>query len=192
MPNAQLLQDTINFNATPGMGDSAVLHKAMGFFLREGLGATAWPSAPNIDEQRKMLPILEGFAKAMVLCASGDGELADAEREWILGFCANAGATYELIEELRQLQPGDLNPMDLLQKTERPGLFTHALIFYAIKASDADGVLEAGELATIKFMAQVLDVDEPTVDRLVELHREEQAFVAKKNALLFPNGHPWA
>ncbi len=191
MSNAQLLQNTIDFNAPPGKGDSAVLHRAMGFFLREGLGAKAWPEAPNIDEQRKMLPILEGFAKAMLLCASGDGELADAERNWILGFVANSGATFELLEELKALQPGDLNPMDLLQKTERPGLFTHALIFYAIKASDADGVLDPNELGTIKLMAQVLGVESKIVDRLVELHREEQAFQKHKNALLFPNGHPW-
>ena len=37
---------------------------------------TRLPVAPNLDEQRKMLPLLEGFAKAMLLCASGDGELA--------------------------------------------------------------------------------------------------------------------
>ncbi len=191
MSDGQLLQDTIDFNAAPGTGDSAVLHRAMGFFLREGLGATKWPEAPNINEQRKMLPILEGFAKAMLLCASGDGELADAERNWILGFVANSGATYELLEELRTLQPGDLNPMDLLQKTERPGLFTHALIYYAIKASDADGVLDPSELGTIKLMAQVLGVDEGTVDSLVDFHREEQAFQTRKTQLLFPNGHPW-
>ena len=39
-----------------------------------------------------MLPLLEGFAKAMILCAAGDGELAPAEREWILG-----GVTRRLI-----------------------------------------------------------------------------------------------
>ncbi|MCA9689676.1 MAG: hypothetical protein KC636_08700 [Myxococcales bacterium] len=188
----KLLQDTIDFNAPPGTGDSAVLHQAQIWFLREHLGSVKLPVAPNMDEQRKMLPILEGFAKAMILCAAGDGDLADEERAYILGFCANCGATHELLEELRNLDHRDLNPQQLLAMTERPGLFTHALIYYAIKAADGDGVLDDREVAVITMMSHVLGVGAETVQELVVLHREEQAFHRKKMAALFPNGHPWA
>jgi uncharacterized membrane protein YebE (DUF533 family) len=191
MSEHPLLQDTIDFDAPPGTGDSAVLLRAMQFFLRYQLGAQSMPQAPNIDELRKMLPILEGYVKALVVCAAGDGELDDAERAWIVGFCANAGGTFELVEELRTLNPSDVNVMQLMQMTERPGLFTHALIYNAIQASDADGVLDERELATIQMMAGALGVSRDYVDELVALYEEEKAFFARKMAKLFPNGHPW-
>ncbi len=192
MTTSTLLQDTIDFDAPAGTGDPAVLHQALVFFLRHQLGATRLPVAPNLDEQRKMLPLLEGFAKAMLLCASGDGELAPSEREWILGFSANAGATDALLQELRTLNPRTLDPFKLLQQTERPGLFVHALIYHAIKASDADGVLEPREVQTIRTMATLFQVPSAEVDGLFELHAEEKAFQERKMARLFPNGHPWA
>lgn len=186
-----LLQDTIDFSAPRGTGDSAVLHQALVFFLRHQLGSTALPAAPNLQEQRKMLPLLEGFSKAMIICAAGDGRLAPEELEWILGFTANSGGTFELLEELRNLDPGKLDPMELLAKTERPGLFVHALVYHAIKAADADGVLEPGEIQMIGAMAMVLGLSQEEVEKLFALHREEKEFQARKMATLFPNGHPW-
>ncbi len=186
-----LLQDTIDYSAPPDAGDAAVIHRAQVFFLRHQLGSTKLPVAPNLAEQRKMLPLLEGFAKAMIICAAGDGKLADEELEWILGFVANAGGTYELLQELRALDPTTLNPMELLAQTERPGLFVHALVFHAIKAADADGVLDPAEEQMIRGMAMVLGLPPEQVEGLFELHREEKAFVARKMATLFPNGHPW-
>jgi tellurite resistance protein len=191
MTTPTLLQDTIDFAAPAGTGDPAVLHQAQIFFLRHQLGSTKLPVAPNLQEQRKMLPLLEGFAKAMVLCAAGDGELSPAEREWILGFSANAGATDELLQELRTLDPRTLDPIKLLQQTERPGLFVHALVYHAIKASDADGMLEPGEVQTIRAMAMLFELSAAEVDGLFELHAEEKAFQLRKMARLFPNGHPW-
>ena len=191
MSTPTLLQDTIDYNAPAGTGDTAVLHHALRFFLRTQLGATQLPSAPNLGEQRKMLPLLEGFAKAMILCAAGDGELSPAELEWIVGFTANSGGTYELLQELGSLDPKALDPMQLLAQTERPGLFVHSLVYNAICASDADGVLEPGEVQTIHAMAMVLGLPESVVDGLFALQREEKALRERKLALLFPNGHPW-
>jgi len=191
MTTSTLLQDTIDYDAPAGTGDPAVLHQALVYFLRHQLGSTRLPIAPNLQEQRKMLPLLEGFAKAMILCAAGDGVLAPAELEWVLGFAANAGATAELLEELRALDPRQLDPIQLLQQTERPGLFVHALVYHAIKAADADGVLEPGEVQTIRAMAMVLELPAPEVDGLFDLHAEEKAFQQRKMARLFPNGHPW-
>lgn len=190
-PSQPLKQETIDFTAPRGTGDAAVLHQALVFFLRTQLGATALPVAPNLTEQRKMLPLLEGFAKAMMLCAAGDGKLDPEELEWIVGFTANAGGTFELLEELRTLDPSTLNAAALLQQTERPGLFVHALVYLAIAASDADGVLEAGEVQTIAAMAMALGLLKDDVEGLFALYREEQAFYKRKMLRLFPNGHPW-
>lgn len=191
MTTAKLLQDTIDHDAPPGTGDAAVLHQALKFFLRHQLGAQRLPIAPNLQEQRKMLPLLEGFAKAMILCAAGDGRLAPEELEWVLGFCANAGATEELLNELRALDPRTLDPIALMQQTERPGLFVHALVYHAILASDADGVLEAREEQTIRAMAMVLGLPGREVDALFALYSDEKALHRRKLATLFPNGHPW-
>jgi tellurite resistance protein len=186
-----LLQDTIDFSAPRGSGDAAVLHQALQFFLRNQLGATALPVAPNLAEQRKMLPLLEGFAKAMIVCAASDGKLAAQELDWILGFVANAGGTHELLEDLRNLDPSALDPMQLLAQTERPGLFVHALVYHAIIASDADGILEPAEAQTIRAMAMVLGLPEDQIDGLFKLYDDEKALQRRKFSTLFPNGHPW-
>lgn len=186
-----LLQDTIDFDAPPDAGDAAVLHRAQVFFLRQWLGATKLPVAPSLAEQRKMLPLLEGFAKAMIVCAAGDGKLAAEELDWVLGFVASAGGTEELLNDLATLDPGDLEPMKLLEQTERPAQFIHSLVYHAIKAADADGVLDPAEVYMIRGMAVFLGVPESDLDKLFELHREEKEFLGRKMALLFPNGHPW-
>lgn len=191
MTTPTLLQDTIDYNAPRGTGDSAVLHQALQFFLRHQLGATALPVAPNLEEQRKMLPLLEGFAKAMIICAAGDGRLAPEELDFVLGFTANSGGTFELLEELRNLDPSTLNPMEMLAKTERPGLFVHALVYHAIKAADADGELDPREAQVITAMATVLGLPPEDIEKLFALHEEEKAFHKRKMATLFPNGHPW-
>jgi hypothetical protein len=191
MNTPKLLQDTIDFNAPAGTGDAAVLHRALVFFLRNQLGATSLPVAPNLAEQRKMLPLLEGFAKAMMICAAGDGALSGEELDYVLGFVANCGGTWELLEELRALDPKTLDPLDLLEKTERPGLFVHALVYHAIRASDADGVLEPREEQAIRAMAMMLGVSPGEVERLFALHEEENEFVRRKMMALFPDGHPW-
>ncbi len=188
----RLLQDTIDYDAPPGTGDAAVLHQAVLFFMRHRFGAASLPVAPNLGEQRKMLPVLEGFAKAMLICAAGDGTLAPAELDWIVGFCANSGATPELLEDLRTVDPRTLDPVQLLQQTERPGLFVHALVYNAIHAADADGTLEPGEEQTIRAMAMLLGVSPHEVDGLFALYRDEKTFEKRKRALLFPHGHPWA
>jgi hypothetical protein len=76
--------------------------------------------------------------------------------------------------------------------TERPGLFTHALIYYAIKAADGDDVLHENEVMVITMMAHKLGVDAQKVQELVALHNEEKALHARKMRILFPNGHPWS
>ncbi|MEZ4451087.1 MAG: hypothetical protein R3B09_16530 [Nannocystaceae bacterium] len=192
MNDQTLLQNTIDPKAPSGDGDGAVLLRAMHFFLRQQLGATSMPHTPNIDELRKMLPVLEGYVKALLVCASGDGDIAEPEREWILGFCANAGGTHELIEELRTVDPRSLDVKALITMTERPELFKFALIYHAIQASDADGILADEELAKIRKMAAGLGIDSDYVDELIEFHMEEKSFLARKWNLIFPQGHPWA
>jgi tRNA-binding EMAP/Myf-like protein len=81
--------------------------------------------------------------------------------------------------------------MALLAQTERPGLFVHALVYHAIVAADADGVLEPGEIQLISAMAMVLGLSEGEVEGLFALYRDEKAFKTRKMATLFPNGHPW-
>lgn len=191
MPTAKRLQDTIDPDAPPGTGDSAVLHQALQFFLRHQLGAHRLPRAPNLQEQRKLLPLLERFAKAMIVCAAGDGQLAPEELEWVLGFCASAGASEALLAELRALDPRTLDPIALMQQTEQPDLVVRALVYHAIKASDADGVLEPREEQAIRAMAALLGLAADEIDALFALHHDEKALHLRKMQALFPHGHPW-
>ncbi|WP_208866026.1 hypothetical protein [Kitasatospora cheerisanensis] len=64
------------------------------------------------------------------------------------------------------------------------------LVFDALRACDADGVLAPGELEQIKRPAGALGVTEETVDRLREAHRQEEQAHAVPIAAVFPEGTP--
>ena len=67
----------------------------VGQLARAWLSNEVWGIAPR--EERDLAAI----AKAVLICARGDGELSPAERDWILGAYAVRGVPAELIDELR-------------------------------------------------------------------------------------------
>jgi len=130
------------------------------------------------------------YAKALLICAKGDGELTAKERDWVIGFTALKGVPASVLEELKNY-PATENLQEVLATSQ--SIFqtsTHNLIYDAIQASAADGEYAEGEKEAIREAASILGISEDAVKQLEELYEEEQKLFAKKIQLFFPKGKP--
>ncbi|MER6514068.1 hypothetical protein ABT158_45140 [Nonomuraea sp. NPDC001636] len=126
------------------------------------------------------------YAKAVMVCAKGDGEISTPERDWILGFFAALGATPELLRELRDYQADD-SFESLVATTEAVAASTRALPYYALRACSADGELHPGEIASIRAMNALRGFPDDLVDSWLALHEEEQRLRTRRLALIWPD-----
>ncbi|EDY52874.1 TerB family tellurite resistance protein [Streptomyces clavuligerus] len=129
------------------------------------------------------------YAKALLVCAKGDGVISREERDWVLGyfaaFCGDAAQLAELAD-----YPADDDVVDLVTRSTVIDNSRGALIFDALRACAADGDLAPGEVARVKQAAAALGIAEDTVERLKELYFQERGARAARNALLYPGGSP--
>ncbi|MER6912681.1 hypothetical protein ABT354_13520 [Streptomyces sp. NPDC000594] len=130
------------------------------------------------------------YAKALLICARGDGVITREERDWVLGYIAAfSGDAPGLLEEIAAY-PAEDDVVELVTGSEIVDHSRGALIFDALRACDADGALAPGEIERIKQAAGALGIGEDTVDRLRELYQEEKATRGARIALLYPGGSP--
>lgn len=106
------------------------------------------------------------YIKALFICAKGDGEISQPERDWIVGFAAATGVPDETVQMLDGYQGNDelsaiLKANEVLDQSARK-----ALVYDAIRASAADGVLAEGEIARIRTVAKQLGLTEEDTNRL--------------------------
>ncbi|MFJ1753951.1 hypothetical protein [Kitasatospora sp. NPDC088134] len=132
------------------------------------------------------------YAKALLVAAKGDGVLAPEERDWVLGYMGTlTGGNPDLLRELAAY-PADEDVVALVESSEVLARVTRVpLVFDALRACDADGVIAPGELEQIKRLAAALGVPEETVDRLREAHRQEKQAREARIAAVFPEGTPF-
>ncbi len=154
--------------------------------------ARAWVRRELVDlDQELPSRTFEIYFRALLVCAKGDGELEDNEREWVLGFCAAFGGDDELLDTLRTYPAHERikeviagNPG--VQKAGR-----RSLLFNAIEACAADGNYADGERARVRRMAHAMNVPLDEVEQLEALYEEQRALRQKKAQLLFPDGVPF-
>ena len=126
------------------------------------------------------------YGMSLLHAANGDGEITDAERDWILGYLAAAGCSQGTLDALRAYDDSadfeDLFTAGFRQISQR------VTICDAIRACGADGDLSEGELATVHAMARRIGVSADVVDEFVDIYEQEQALKARRIALAFPAG----
>lgn len=156
--------------------------------------------APWIKTQRygitKTLPPETSviWYKALLLCANGDGELSQAERDWVMGHAStyHPEMTQTQLEELKNYNgtgsTEDIEKLVFSDPLAKQGRYV--LVYEAIQASAADGEYSEGEKATIRRMASKLGITEVQVIELENLFAEEQALKAKIIHVLHPEGIP--
>jgi len=132
----------------------------------------------------------EAFGKALIHCASADGELAPAERDWILGYLASHGAEESTIEMLSNYK-ADQSLQEVLAPSTIAQGGRRAFVFDALRACSADGELHDLERTAVTKLAADLGLPDGTVAKLEEAYRAENEAKARRIELIFPSGVPF-
>ncbi len=154
--------------------------------------ARVWVRRELVDlDQEPPSRTFEIYFRALLVCAKGDGELEDHEREWVLGFCAAFGGNEALLDTLRNYPANEgikevIAGHPSVQKVGR-----HSLVFNAIEACAADGEYAEGERARVRRMAHAMNVPVEEVEQLEALYEDQRALRQKKAQLLYPDGVPF-
>ncbi|MFD5558817.1 hypothetical protein ACFWIA_33935 [Streptomyces sp. NPDC127068] len=151
---------------------------------RKWLFRQEWDFAARPDDRDIGL-----YAKALLVCAKGDGVISQQERDWVLGYFAAYCGDAETLEELA-VYPAEDDVTTLVTRSAIVYETRGSLVFDALRACDADGELTADEVARIKQAAAALEISGETVERLKELYLQEKTARSERNTLLYPEGSP--
>ncbi|HEY6078751.1 MAG TPA: hypothetical protein VIW29_08105 [Polyangiaceae bacterium] len=108
------------------------------------------------------------FLKALMICANGDGLLTGAERSWVLGRAAAAGAPEALLQELDSY-PADESLDVVVHRTPATDRSRRAIIYLAILAARSDQNYAGGERRAIQHAAARLGLREEEMSALEHL-----------------------
>jgi len=123
------------------------------------------------------------YAKALMSCAAGDGEISPAEREWIVGYLTTAGDPEAVVDAMADYDGGD-EIGDLLGLSPILGLTGRALIYDALRACASDGELSPGELDRIGSTADGLGISRDVVAELEQIVDEEKALRKRRHQII--------
>ena len=131
----------------------------------------------------------DSYLKALLICANGDNELSQPERDWVVGYAAAYDTSEELIEELKTYKADE--DIDAVISRERSvNASRRCLVYDAIKACSADGEYSSGERATVAKMAAKLGIDSEVLKQIEEIYAQEAKLREKRLALMYPTGAP--
>jgi uncharacterized membrane protein YebE (DUF533 family) len=131
-----------------------------------------------------------GYLKSVLICANGDGTLAPAERDWVVGLASAFGAEDSLVEELKSYQADEDIEQVIGAAPPEANESRRFLVYDAIKACSADGQYSDPERATVSKMAAKLGLSQDVVKQIEELCIEEAQLRAKRLELMYPDGIP--
>ena len=143
---------------------------------------TSFSTIPTTDD-------FDGYSKAILVCANGDGKLAPLERDWVLGYFAAFGAPDSVLEEIKSYK-ADEDIEKLITITPATNASRRFLVYDAIHACSADGQYSDPERAMVIRMAAKLGVPEDVVREIEEICIEEARLREKRLKLMYPEGAP--
>ncbi len=152
--------------------------EALRFVFRHFYGIKTMPEAGDH----------EAAMKAVMICAKGDGVLADEEKDWISGVSAMVGNPfYGLAHTYDAGEPIE----DVVAASPWLSQFGgRMIVFEAIRAAAADGELHTKEVEMITRLAGAIGVDASIVPTLVRLHEDETALMKRRIETLWPESSP--
>lgn len=163
------------------MSDQTKQHEARRFFMEQFVGFSQVP-----DEK-----LQEIYAKAMIMCARGDGEFHDKEKAWVRGYFSATGASQRVID-LVDTYDGGTDILDVLAADERTAkMAARNLVFDALRVCEADGDLAEQERASIYRMGTRMGLSERAVSQVEAAYDVYKAALANKMAVLFPEQVPF-
>lgn len=130
------------------------------------------------------------FMKVVLCCANGDGEIAPAEREWVISFASALNAPDGLLEELATY-PADEDVFALAASSGPVTQSLRAVLYNAIFACTADGVYSPKEQDLIRRLGARFGITEAVVTQIEAIYHESRRLRERRIALLFEQGMPY-
>ncbi len=127
------------------------------------------------------------YGYALLAIAGGDGEVSEAEMEWLINHQAKFGAPEDVVELYKSFDYKNANLQELLPDIKadvETWSLANELVYHAIKMSSADGVYAEAERAKVKEAAKILGVADDIVLTLESLVNMERAVLKMRKALI--------
>jgi len=157
-------------------------HEAGGLWLLREM----WDFPSGVPEAERL-----DYLKAIMACARGDGELAPAEKEWVIGYGAACGALQSTIDAL-DAYDGDEDVVTILERNMPVAeTWGRVAVFDSIRASGADHEYQDDERAAVGRVAARLGVSDEQIATIEALALEERALKRKRISIVFGDGIPY-
>ena len=130
------------------------------------------------------------YGKSLLICCKGDGNIAAAERAFVISYFAAFGFPDDVLDTLATYDgTGDLKA--ILSSSSQLQMNSKAAIWDAVRASNVDGDLAVGEVEVIKNIAKMLNISASEVDDIISIYHAEEAIKATRLQITYPNGSPY-
>ncbi len=123
------------------------------------------------------------YAKALVICAKGDGQITPQERQWLIGYSVTVGHPDAVVETTTTYEGEDAIE-DVLKASPAMPTYRRFLLYDALRACASDGELAPGERERVLRMADRLGVARQVVAEIEQLVQEDQELRQRKHKLL--------
>ncbi|CAF1349414.1 unnamed protein product [Rotaria sp. Silwood1] len=152
------------------------------WFMKETHGKSYPPVKPAMREV-----ILEVLGEV----AAADGIFSEEERKWIIGFASTCGYPQELLNKFQTYEPGHSSEVKkYFQDVDLPYVQRSRLsiVYYGLRAANADGELHEKEIEAIHALAKQLGVTDDQLQQMRAICDAEDKLREKRAKLLFPEG----
>jgi len=158
------------------------VHEVGGLWLLREL----WDFPNGVPEDHRL-----DYLKAIMACARGVSGLAQAEKDWVIGYGAACGAHQATIDALAAYDAEE-DVVDILERNMPVAkTWGRVAVFDAIRASNADAEYDEAERAAVRREASTLGVREDVVVALESLYEQEQQLRRDRIALVFGEDIPY-
>ncbi|BAZ31477.1 hypothetical protein NIES4074_39500 [Cylindrospermum sp. NIES-4074] len=131
----------------------------------------------------------EAYLKSLLICANGDGTLADEERDWVIGYAYAYNCDPAIIEKLK-VYKADEDIETVISGHVAASESRRLLIFDAIQACCADGEYSEKKRAVVLKGAKKLNISEDEFKKIEEIYLETVKLHEKRLTVFYPNGLP--
>ncbi|MGF1935939.1 MAG: hypothetical protein RM347_016395 [Nostoc sp. ChiQUE02] len=145
-------------------------------FMKKNLGISEAPTEAYLN-----------YGYALLAIAGADGEVSEAELNWLLNHQRIVGAPEELIEKYKTFDYKNADLENLLSKITvdvSTWSKSRSLLYHAIQMSRADNNYSIEEQKAVKKAAKLLKVEDDIALALNRLIETEEAVTALRKALL--------
>jgi uncharacterized tellurite resistance protein B-like protein len=155
---------------------------------KSDLGAL-WFLKEQYSLKQRPLDAYEVYFKAILVCANGDGTIADEERDWVIGLADACGCGSAILEKLKVYKANE-DVETLVSASYTSNQSRRWVIYDAIKACSADQEYSEQERNVVLKAAKKLGISEEVVKQIEEICLEEAKMRTNRVALMYPDGSP--